>query len=170
MLCAKYGQLTKAHTVLLNKAGVNKPLFFLKLLALEIVLVCAAGSSLIWNYIGVFFSGVIVSAINLVINPAQDFWFWESVIILYMALGLAANALLNRQTHDFRLIKVISGSGSSFIVLGIFIPFIPAALLWAIFIGIPLIFSYRSVSRFVVIQLFFRFIFSFGWLIIGNIL
>lgn len=148
----------------------DRSLVFLKLLALEIALVCAAGSSLLSNYVGVVFSGVILSTVNFILNPVEGFWFWEVMLILYTGLGLTVNALLNCKTDDFRLMKVISGSGTSLIVLGIFLPLIPAALLWMIFVGIPLVFTYRNVSRFVLLQLIFRFIFSFGWIIIGNIL
>ncbi|UWG95635.1 hypothetical protein LPY66_11980 [Dehalobacter sp. DCM] len=145
-------------------------MLFLTFLALEMVLLCAAGSSLIWNTLGIVLSGVILSCVHFVINPAESFWLWEAIIITYMGLGLAINALLNRYTHNFRLLKVVSGSGVPLVVLGVFVPLLPAALLWSFFVGIPLLFTYRSVSKFVLLQLIFRFIFSAGWLIIGNIL
>lgn len=145
-------------------------LLFWNLLGLELILICAAGITLLGNYSGLVIAGLIVSAVNFAVNEPGSILFWEIIILAYMCFGLITAYLLNRKTHNFRVLKVAGGSVTSLFLFGMLLPFIPAILIWTAIIGIPLVFNYRSISRAIVLQAIFKFIFCTGWLIIGNIL
>jgi len=133
----------------------------------------AAGFSLIGKSKGLAAGGLILSAINLfAYYTAGDWhalWFWQTVIVVYTVGGLLGNYFLNKKTAELRFLKVTAGSAVSVLSLGVFFPLIPAALIWGILAGLPLIFTYREVPKAFYLQIIFKFIFSCGWIIIGNI-
>jgi hypothetical protein len=85
-------------------------------------------------------------------------------------LGGIVNYLLNKKTDKLRLVKVLTGSAVSLLSWGLFTPLIPGLFIWSILVGLPLVFSYRNIPKAFYLQLIFKFIFSTGWIIIGNIL
>lgn len=143
---------------------------FGELILLELMLILAAGLSLIWGYKGMLISWMLISLINYGYNHPEGFWFWEGLISSYTFLGVLINTYLGTITKNLRVLKVTAGSGGALITTAIFLPLFPAFLLWTVFLGIPLIFTYREISKAVPLQIFFKFIFSAGWLMIGNIL
>ncbi|RNC29708.1 MAG: hypothetical protein AWM53_00325 [Candidatus Dichloromethanomonas elyunquensis] len=143
---------------------------FLKLLLLEFFLVSMAGLSLFGGSKGIMMSGIMISAVNLIGNFHSNFWFWESIIILYSVFGFTLNNFLNHKTDQMRVVKVTAGSVAALLAAGLLIPFIPGFIAWTLGIGIPLVFTYREIPKALYLQIIFKFIFSIGWLIIGNIL
>ncbi|NLI93626.1 MAG: hypothetical protein GX434_15970 [Peptococcaceae bacterium] len=143
---------------------------FLKLLLLEFVLLSIAGFSLFGRNKGMILSTILVSLINYLINSPASFWFWEIIIMTYGILGILINSSFNHKTRHLRVVKVSAGSVAALLASGLFLPFFPALIAWTVGIGIPLIFTYREIPRSLFLQIIFKFIFSTGWLIIGNIL
>lgn len=145
---------------------------FLEYVILELILVIIAGSSLVGEWKGVLFSGLLMSVLNTVYNYFVPgvFWTWQGLIFIYLLLVLAVNSYLNRKTGNLRLIKVVSGSAVSLTSLILFLPLLPGLFIWMIFIGLPLTFNYRKIPVSFFAQIIFKFIFSLGWIIIGNIL
>jgi len=144
----------------------------LQLIVLELILLMVAGANILWGAKGILAGLIIVSAINCYYNCLleNEFLFWQIIITLYVLIGLFLNYYLNKKTDQLRLVKVVTGSAVSGLAWSIFLPLIPGLLIWAFLIGIPLVFTYRKIPLFFYVQLFFKFIFSTGWLIIGNIL
>lgn len=145
---------------------------FLEYLFLEIFLIFVAGLSLFWGKKGMYFSLGIISIINFIanINYLDSFWFWEIIILLFAFFGIIMSLIFDKKTNRLRMIKVTIGSMSTFIFFGILLPLLPALTLWSLFIGIPLLFTYRKIPKYLYPQIIFKFIFSSGWIIIGNIL
>ena len=140
---------------------------FLKLLVLQILLLYLAGLSFFIGIKGIWISGLIISVLNYSFNHAS-FWHWELIIALFVLVGTAINLLLDRKTKQLRVVKVTTGSIISLLTAPIFFSFVPAFLIWTVLIGIPLGFTYRQISKYVYLQIFFRILFALGWIIIGN--
>jgi hypothetical protein len=143
---------------------------FFQLLLVEIFLIAAAGFALGGGNKGILIAGIIISVINLLGNNFPDFWFWEIILLLYCLSGVWVNFLLNRKTEQLRMVKVSAGSAAALLASGLFLPFWPGLFAWTLGIGVPLFFSYREVPKAFYLQIIFKFIFSAGWLMIGNIL
>lgn len=139
-------------------------------LLLEFFLLSAAGFTLLWNDKGIILSWGVLTAINLLHNYPYEFWYWEIIISLMALTGIALNYLLNKKTHHFRVLKVSTASAVSLLASGLVLPLFPAFLFWSFFLAVPLLFTYRTIPRAVYLQIIFKFIFSMGWIIIGNIL
>ncbi|NLM20807.1 MAG: hypothetical protein GX207_03565 [Peptococcaceae bacterium] len=144
----------------------------LEFIILEFVLIIAAGTGFLWGAKGIITGAVLVSALNIFQNYflVNEFWLWQIIIVGYAVLGLMMNYFFNKRTDELRLVKVTAGSAVSVLAWSIFMPIIPGLLIWALFIGMPLLFTYRNIPGVFYAQLIFKFIFSTGWLIIGNIL
>jgi len=143
---------------------------FLEYLILEFFLLVAFGVSLFARYKGMLFSALILSGINFINNTASNFWYWQIFIILFCILGVVLNRFFDRRNGDVRLLNITAGSSALLLGSLIVIPLIPGIVLWAVLIGLPLFFSISNIPKTVFIQLIFKFIFSTGWIIIGNIL
>lgn len=135
----------------------------------EMIFLWAAGFSFFGGkgLIGAF---VCATAVNFWRNGAFFFLGWEVILVIYLFLGLGINYFFNRKTDGLRVVKVAAGSGSALLVAGMILPVIPAFMCWALVIGLPLLFTRRKLPKAVWLQIIFQFIFSAGWLIIGNIL
>ncbi|KUO66991.1 MAG: hypothetical protein APF84_17515 [Gracilibacter sp. BRH_c7a] len=144
-------------------------MLFLKLIGLELLLLYVAGLSFFAGIKGILISGIFVSILNFIFNY-QNFWSWQLIIILMVMIGSLINYLLDKKTHELRIIKVTAGSIVSLFTAPIFFSIVPAFLIWIVIIGIPLGFTYRNITKFVYLQILFRFIFGFGWIIIGNVI
>lgn len=142
---------------------------FLKLLGLELLLLYVAGLSFFAGVKGALISGIIISILNFILNDS-NFWDWQLIIILMVLVGILVNLVLDKKTDQLRVVKVTTGSITSLLTAPIFFSLAPALLIWVILIGIPLGFTYRNISKFLYIQILFRFIFALGWIIMGNIM
>jgi hypothetical protein len=131
-----------------------------------------AGASFLWGTKGNITGFLLLSALNAFryYYQADIFWLWEIMIAFYSLLGGIVNYLLNKKTDKLRLVKVLTGSAVSLLSWGLFTPLIPGLFIWSILVGLPLVFSYRNIPKAFYLQLIFKFIFSTGWIIIGNIL
>ncbi len=145
---------------------------FFEYLLLELFLISVAGLSLFWGSKGIYFSLGIISIINFLANAnyRYGFWFWEIIILLFAFFGLIIYFIFDKRTHQLGIIKVTTGSATTLLIFGVFLPLLPAFTLWSLIIGIPLVFASREISREQYRQLIFKFIFSTGWIIIGNML
>ncbi|NLP43936.1 MAG: hypothetical protein GX351_04865 [Peptococcaceae bacterium] len=143
---------------------------FLEYLVLEFFLLIAFGASLLTQFQGIIFSSLILSVINYMNNVSSNFWYWEFLIIMFCIIGLILNYFFDRSNREFRLITITAGSSTILLGSLLVIPLIPGIVLWAAFIGLPIIFGIGNIPKTVLFQLIFKFIFSTGWIIIGNIL
>jgi len=145
-------------------------LLFLEYVIVEFILISVAGFSLIWGNKGIVVAGVVITLLNFSGNNLSDFWYWEKIMGLYWIFGITCNYLLNRKTQHLRVIKVSIGTMASLFTSGLFVPFLAGLIAWVFMIVIPLAFTYREIPKSLYLQIIFKFIFSTGWLIIGNIL
>lgn len=145
---------------------------FVKLVVWQAILLYLAGMSFFGGTKGIFSAGIILSLLNLYVNYSNSsvVFFWQIIIIIYTLAGIVVNHLFNRSTDNLRVLNVSAASFTSLLNAGIFFSFIPALIIWAVLIAIPLTFNYRSIPKSLFWQVFFKFIFSLGWIIIGNIL
>lgn len=143
----------------------------IKLVVWQAILLYLAGISLFGGTKGILGAGIILSFLNLYVNYSSSsvIFFWQIIIIIYTLTGIIINYLFNRSTENLRILKVSAASFSSLLNAGIFFSFIPALFIWTVLIAIPLIFNYKSIPKSLFWQVFFKFIFSLGWIIIGNI-
>ena len=139
---------------------------FLKLLALQFILLYIAGWSFFAGTKAIFVSGIILSLLNYSYN--QNFGLWQLIIMLFVLMGILVNLLLDKKTDKLRVVEVTTGSLVSLLTAPIFFSFLPAFLLWAIAIGIPLGFTYRNISKYVYLQIFIRLVYAIGVIVIGN--
>lgn len=142
-------------------------LVFLNLVGLELLLLYIAGISFFAGVKGTLISGLLISILNYMLNYS-NFWDWQLIIILIVLIGILVNLLLDKKTDQLRVVKVTTGSIASLFTAPIFFSLIPAFLIWVVLIGIPLGFTYRNISKYLYLQIFFRFIFALGWIIMGN--
>jgi len=126
-----------------------------------------------WGNKGILFSWLLLSAINVYhhrVSIINTLIMWELIISAWVIVGLVINYYLNKKTNHLRLLKITSGSAASLLAAGIFMPLIPGMILWLMLAGIPFFFTYRKIPAAFYQQIIFKFIFSTGWIIIGNIL
>jgi hypothetical protein len=145
-------------------------MLFLEYLVVEFVFISMGGISLFAGNKGILIAGLTATVLNVLVNSPADIIFWEPFVVSYCLVGLLINTVLNRRTDRLRVIKVSGGSGAALFASGLFFPMIAGFLAWLLILGIPLAFTYRETPKSVTIQIIFKFIFSTGWLIIGNIL
>lgn len=143
---------------------------FLQYLLLEFILISVAGLSCFWGNKGILTAGLILSTINIYYKYPSTFWQWEMIILGYLAVGIIGNLIFNRKTDHLRVLKVSAGSVAALFSSGLFLPLIPGFIAWTFTIALPLLFTYRQIPKTLYLQIIFKFIFSTGWLIIGNIL
>lgn len=142
----------------------------LKLFLVQFVLLYLAGLTFIGGRNGIIGAAIVLSLLNYIVKYTHGFIFWQLIIAIYALTGLLINGWLNTRTNHLRLVKVSVGSIASLLTSGLLMPIIPAFLAWSVLLGIPLGFTYREIGKPVMIHMIFRFIFSGGWIIIGNIL
>ena len=131
---------------------------FWQYLVLEALLVIAGGAALFWGTKGIFFSALILTAINYFHSIPSSFWFWELLIISFALFGIIINIFFDYKTQHLRVVKVYIGSTASLLTAGVFLTLIPAFALWSFLIGLPLIFTYRQMPRTLYSQILFKFI------------
>ena len=144
----------------------------LEFIILEFILILVAGACFLCGAKGILTALVLVSALNIFHNYflVNEFWLWQIIIVAYTVFGFLLNYFFNKRTDELRVVKVAAGSAVSVLAWSIFMPLIPGLVIWAFLIGMPLVFTYRNIPGVFYAQLIFKFIFSTGWLIIGNIL
>lgn len=142
----------------------------LEYIILEFLLLAVSGLPLLWGNKGIILAGLVVTALNYHGNTSLEFWYWEQIIAIYLLLGLITNLVLNRKTENLRVVKVSGATLTSLLISPLFLPFFLGLAAWLLLIAIPLAFTYREIPKSVYLQIIFKFIFSAGWLIIGNIL
>lgn len=141
---------------------------FLQYLLLEFILISLAGLSF-WGNKGILISGLILSALNI-FHHYPAFWNWEIIILGFVVSGIIVNFIFNKKTAHLRILKVSAGSVASLVASGLYLPLIPGFIAWTFTIALPILFTYREVPKALYLQIIFKFIFSLGWIIIGNIL
>jgi len=98
----------------------------------------SAGIILLGGRKGLLLAGMILSILNLVAHPNQQFWQWEFILIVGLSIGSLALEIINRKAQD-QVFSGLVGGFISLVVFGVFATPLLAIIVWVLIVGTGLV-------------------------------
>lgn len=135
----------------------------------EGLLVWAGGLTFFGGRRGVLASTVVVSIVNVLLNPGAAFWSWEIVLLLGSAAGIILLYFVRHKIQKQGVVNGFTGGLLSLMLFGIFFTPLMGLLVWAMIVGTGLIPKMkRKQVIWSLVPTLCRIILSLGWILLGN--
>lgn len=159
------------HTSIEVLAGEGSCLDFVFLLLLEGALLLSAGMIFFGGVWGTIAATVALSGINFLVHDIEQFWRWETPLLIGGTLGIITLLVVGRVANKSQVVTGLVGGLISLVLFGAFITPIAAIILWALVVGTGIIpKDKKSQVLWSFAPTILRLILGIGWIIYGNIL
>lgn len=152
-------------------AGEGGCLGFIFLVLLEGTLILSAGMIFFGGIWGTLAATVALSGINFLAHDVEQFWRWETPLLLGGIVGSLLLLAVGRIANKSQVVTGLVGGLISLVLFGAFITPIAAMILWALVVGTGIIpKDKKSQVLWSFAPTILRLILGIGWIIYGNIL
>jgi len=144
---------------------------FVFLVLLEGALLLSAGLIFMGGIRGIVAATVLLSGINYLVHDIEQFWRWETPLLLGGIIGIVLLLIVGRIANKTQVVSGLVGGLISLVLFGAFITPIVAIILWALVVGTGIIpRDKNSEVLWSFAPTILRLILGIGWIIYGNIL
>jgi len=144
---------------------------FIFLVVLEGALLLCAGMIFFGGVRGTVAAIITLSGINFLVHDINQFWRWESALLLGGGIGIVLLLAVGRIANKSQVVTGLVGGLTSLVLFGAFVTPIAAIISWAMVVGTGIIPKDKtSEVLWSFAPTILRLILGIGWIIYGNIL
>ena len=144
---------------------------FVFLVLLEGALLLSAGMIFFGGVWGTVAATVALSGINYLTHDVEQFWRWETPLLLGGIIGIILLMIVGRFANKSEVVAGFVGGLISLVLFGAFITPVVAIILWILVVGTGIIpKDKKSQVLWSVAPTILRLVLGIGWIIYGNIL
>ncbi|WP_407307931.1 hypothetical protein [Desulfosporosinus sp. SB140] len=112
---------------------------FIQLVLLEGLLLFSAGMIFFGGAWGTIAAMVVISGLNILIHPLEQFWRWEMPLLLGGILGVLLLLFIGKMAKQSNVVSGLVGGLIGLVLFGAFLTPMAAIVLWILVVGMGII-------------------------------